>query len=51
MRRSHNTNSLVIISDHTKGYYVDEWDKESKVNMENDNKSDLRVIHRPLCLC
>lgn len=25
MRRSHRTNTLVIISDHTKGYYKDKW--------------------------
>lgn len=25
MRRSHRTNALVIISDHTKGYYKDKW--------------------------
>lgn len=31
MRRSNRTNSLVIISDHTKGYYKDEWDKENKI--------------------
>lgn len=30
MRRSKKTNSLVIISDHTKGYYQDKWDKEAK---------------------
>lgn len=26
MRRSHRTNTLVIISDHTKGYYRDKWE-------------------------
>ena len=26
MRRSHRTNALVIISDHTKGYYKDKWE-------------------------
>jgi 5-methylcytosine-specific restriction enzyme A len=31
MRRSNKTNSLVIISDHTKGYYRDEWDKDKKI--------------------
>lgn len=31
MRRSNRTNSLVVISDHTKGYYKDEWDKENKI--------------------
>ncbi len=25
MRRSHKTNTLVIISDHTKGLYEDKW--------------------------
>ncbi|OPX93868.1 MAG: hypothetical protein A4E59_02489 [Syntrophorhabdus sp. PtaB.Bin027] len=26
MRRSHRTNTLVIISDHTKGLYKDKWE-------------------------
>jgi 5-methylcytosine-specific restriction protein A len=26
MRRSHRTNTLVLISDHTKGVYADSWD-------------------------
>ncbi len=28
MRRSHKTNSLVLISDHTKGVYEDRWEEE-----------------------
>lgn len=31
MRRSNKTNSLVLISDHTKKYYKDSWDDQGKI--------------------
>jgi 5-methylcytosine-specific restriction protein A len=53
MRRSHKTNTLILVSNHVKSIYEDRWDEQgimhyTGMGSEGDQSLDLAIFAHPL---